>query len=94
MVINVHLPSLYIFIIGGCKDLSHAEKIQKAATDWKKINLEDKEKYEKLSTSVKNVEVDKLTELQKDKLISRHKKRLVEEVSRVRYMIIPGNAFK
>ena len=82
-VINIHLLSLYDFLIDDCKDLSHAEKIQKAATEWREISLEKKEKYESLSTSVKNIEVDKSTDLQKDKLISRHMKRLVEEVSNV-----------
>lgn len=83
MVVDIHLLSLYDFVIDECKDLSHGEKVQKAATEWKEISLQEKEKYEMLSTSIKNIEVDKLTDPQKDKLILRHTKRLVEEVSNV-----------
>ena len=83
MVVNIHLLSFYDFVIDEFKDLSHGEKVRKAATELKKISLQEKEKYERLSTSLKNIEVDKLTDLQKDKLILRHTKRLVEEVSNV-----------
>ena len=80
IVVNIHLLSLYDFVIDESKDLSHGEKVQKAATEWKEISFQEKEKYESYSTSIK---VDKLTDLQKDKLILRHTKRLVEEVSNV-----------
>jgi hypothetical protein len=53
-----------------------------AATEWKQINAQDKDKYERLSLSFKTVKVNELTDIPKNKLIARHTKRLVEEVGR------------
>ena len=63
--------------------MSLTEKCKNAAREWKEINKEEKDEYERLSVDVKTVDVDKLNDEQKGKLVKRHTKQLLEQVHKV-----------
>ena len=59
---------------GNSDNMSQAEKCQNAAREWKELNKEEKDEYERLSVNEKTVNVEKLTDEQKGKLVKRHTK--------------------
>ena len=65
---------------GNSENMSQAEKCKSAAREWKELNKEGKDEYEGLSVNEKTVNVEKLTDEQKGKLVKRHTKQLLEQV--------------
>ena len=47
---------------GNFENMSQAEKCKNAAREWKELNNEEKDEYERLSVNVKTVNVGKLTD--------------------------------
>jgi len=71
---------LYIFFQDQCKGLSNDEKYRLAGEAWKGLSSQDLNKYSSMSKEYAFPSLDKITDETKKKLISEHKKQMLEQV--------------
>ena len=68
------------FFLDECKKLSLTQKNKEAAKKWHDMTSTEKDKFKENAESLKAPDVSELSEAQKFKLISVHRKNLLNEV--------------
>lgn len=56
------------------------ERNRLAASQWNALSKEDKNKFETISKQYKQPDISKLSKVEKEKLIARHRRQLLAEV--------------
>ena len=72
--------SFNFFLLDECKKLSLAQKNEEAAKKWRDMTSAEKDAFKGKAESLKAPDVSELNEAQKSKLISVHRKNLLNEV--------------
>ena len=74
------MKALIFFLLDECKKLSLAQKNEEAAKKWRDMTSAEKDAFKGKAESLKAPDVSELSEAQKSKLISVHRKNLLNEV--------------
>ena len=72
--------SFNFILLDECKKLSLAQKNEEAAKKWRDMTSAEKDAFKGKAESLKAPDVSELSEAQKSKLISVHRKNLLNEV--------------